>query len=115
MTSLPWIATSHPFDCLLPSQSPSPLSHAPLHMPPPHVGVVMWLLEQTRPHAPQLAALALVLSSQPSLCLLLLQSEKPALQAPLHMPPAQLRVMLLLEQTVPHAPQLSTSVMGSTQ
>ena len=49
--------------------------------------------------------------SQPSICLLPLQSAKPAVQAPLHAPPPHVReAMLFDEHAVPQAPQLFGSV-----
>ena len=56
----------------------------------------------------------LSLISQPSVCLLLSQSAKPVLHAPLQMPPVHCAVTLLLEQTVPHAPQLPALLVMST-
>ncbi len=65
---------------------------------------------QTRPQAPQLFGLFATLTSQPSACLLPLQSAKPVAQAPLHMPPLHVGVgMLLPEHTTPHPPQLFAS------
>src|SRR5579883_1008055 len=63
------------------------------------------------PQAPQLFASLVILISQPSVCLLLLQSAKPLLQSPLQTPPPHEGVMLLLEHTVPHAPQSLTVVI----
>ena len=62
---------------------------------------------QTLPQLPQLLELLVVFSSQPSIFLLLLQSPKPALQAPVHTLAVQVgEAMLLLEQTAPQPPQL---------
>ena len=62
------------------------------------------------PQPPQFAALVLVLISQPSESLSLLQSPKPALQVPLHRPPPQLMSdMLLLEHMTLQPPQLAGS------
>ncbi len=72
--------------------------------PPEHVP------EQTLPQDPQLALLALVLTSQPSVNLLLLQSAKPALQVPLQTPAPHDLVRLAPEQTWPQPPQLLTSL-----
>ena len=59
-------------------------------VPPPH----------TMPQPPQLELLAVVLSSQPSVFLLLLQSANPALHVPLHTPPPQVGdAMLAAEHT----------------
>ena len=67
----------------------------------------VWPPAQTLPQLPQLFALFVVLTSQPSIFLLLLQSPKPALQAPVHTLAVQVgEAMLLLEQTAPQPPQL---------
>lgn len=66
--------TSHPSVCLLLLQSAVPALHEPLQTPAEQVGVAMPVLEHTVPHALQLDALVLRLVSQPSNCLLLLQS-----------------------------------------
>jgi hypothetical protein len=75
----------------------------------------MWpllLAAQLVPHAPQFDASVLVLISQPSICLLLLQSAKPVVHAPpWQLPARHERVMFCVEHVVPHAPQLSTSVL----
>jgi hypothetical protein len=73
------------------------------------------LFEQTVPHEPQFEAFVASTISQPSVCLLLLQSAVPALQLPLQAPAAQLGlVMLLFEQTVPHEPQFEAFVASTT-
>jgi hypothetical protein len=86
----------------------------PLHTLPEHAAV-MWLEEQTMPQPPQLLVLVATFVSQPSVCLLPLQSAKPAVQAPLHTPEVQVWLtMWLLEQTVPQFPQLFGSVLTLT-
>src|SRR5438067_1343441 len=65
----------------------------------------MWLFGQARPQPPQALTLEPILVSHPSVCLLLLQSANPAVQAPLHTPPEQLAAMLLFEQARPQPPQ----------
>lgn len=105
---------SQPSLCLLPLQSAKPAVQVPLHTLPEQAAV-MWLAEQTMPQPPQLLVLVATFVSQPSLCLLPLQSAKPAVQAPLHTPEAQLwMAMWLLEQTVPQLPQLFGSVLTLT-
>src|SRR5437762_3128532 len=75
----------------------------------------MLLLEHTLAQPPQLLASLMVLISQPSASLLLLQSAKPVLQAPLHTPAAQVGVeMLLLEHTLAQPPQLLASLLMLT-
>src|SRR5438477_394590 len=71
----------------------------------------MWLSEQAVPQAPQLAALVSRLVSQPLACLLLSQSPKPPLQAPVQKPPVQVgTAMLLAEQAMAQSPQLAALV-----
>src|SRR5579883_2261888 len=67
--------------------------------------------EQAWLQAPQLAGSLWRFDSQPSTCLLPLQSAKPEAQTPLQMPPPQLGVMLFAEQVRPHVPQF----WGSTE
>ncbi len=110
------VAHSQPLDSLLASQSRKLASQAPLQLLDAQVGVVMWLLEQTLPQAAQLSLSLVVLISHPSICLFKLQSAVPPAQAPVQVPLApggpQVRVgMLLVEQTVPQAPQLRMSVL----
>jgi hypothetical protein len=70
---------------------------------------------QTLPHTPQWVALLMVLISQPSVRLSLLQSAKPALQLPLQLPPTHVAVMLLVEQAIPEQPpHCTTEVLVST-
>ena len=67
------------------------------------------------PQPPQLSGLLTVSTSQPSVSLLLLQSENPAAQAPLHTPAAQLGVGRWLdEQASLQAPQCTGSVWRLT-
>jgi hypothetical protein len=67
------------------------------------------------PQAPQFVSLVVRFVSQPSVCLLLLQSANPAVHTPLQTPAPQVRVaMLFAEQTAPHAPQLFGSVLRLT-
>jgi hypothetical protein len=107
--------TSQPSVCLLLLQSRKPPAQIPLQTPPLHSGVGTWLVEQTVPHPPQLAGLVATLTSQPSTCLLPLQSRKPVAQAPLQTPPLHVVVgMLLGEQTVPHPPQFAGLVATLT-
>jgi hypothetical protein len=87
-------------------QSPQPAAHAPVQLPPAHVGVGMWLLLHTRPHPPQLAALVAGSVSQPSVSLFPLQSDHPVAQVPVQTPAAQVGVgTWLLEQFWPQPPQ----------
>jgi hypothetical protein len=62
---------------------------------------------QTCPQVPQLLELFMRLISQPSACLLALQSAKPAAQVPLQTPEPHVGTgMWLDEQTIPHELQL---------
>ena len=99
------VLISQPSASLLLLQSAKPAVHAPLQTPPVHCAVTL-LVEQTVPQPPQLLVELAMLSSQPSASLLLLQSAKPGLQAPLHTPPPHARVTLLPEHAVPQLPQL---------
>src|SRR5947209_2170354 len=75
----------------------------------------MLFVEQERPQPPQLVAVVLRFDSQPFVCLLLSQSPNPALQAPVHRPPAHaVVVMLLFEQTTPQPPQFVVDVAVAT-
>src|SRR5579883_908325 len=106
---------SQPLVSLLLSQSAKPVLQTPLHAPIAQVGLAMLLFEHTRPQLPQLVGSPATLVSQPLLCLLLSQSAKPALQAPLHAPIAQVgAAMFSFEQTVPQVPQLAGSVFRLT-
>src|SRR5207302_1358962 len=88
LTSVEATAVSQPSDCLLPLQSANPAAQVPLQVLLAHVTVAMWLDEQATPQPPQLVVLDAVLVSHPSVCLLLLQSAKPAAQVPLQVPGA---------------------------
>jgi hypothetical protein len=68
------VLISQPLVCLLLSQLSKPVSQVPTHTLPAHTGVVMWLLEQTVPQAPQWFASVASVTSQPVVCLLLSQS-----------------------------------------
>lgn len=77
-------------------------------LPVEHPTVLVWGgvgLVQLFPQDPQLRTSPAMLVSQPSVCLLPLQSDQPAWQAPLQTPPAQLGVTWLPEQGVLHVPQ----------
>src|SRR5262249_1974374 len=102
---------SHPSPSLLLLQSANPTLQLPLQTLLAHCGLAIWLLEQIAPHALQLFLSLVVLISQPSVCLLPLQSAKPEAQAPLQKPPEQLTVAMLLdEHTVPQPPQFAALV-----
>src|SRR5438105_1520220 len=97
--------TSQPLPCLLPSQSAKPTLQAPSQVPVVHVGVAMFWFEQRTPQPPQLA-IDQTLVSQPSFCLLALQSPQPASHTPVHWLFAHVgALMWLLEQTTPQPPQ----------
>jgi len=101
------VSFSQPSVSLSALQSLVPLAHAPLQMPPAHVGVGTLFVEQTLPtHPPQWFGSVLTLISQPSVSLSPLQSAYPLLQAPTHCPAAHTREMLFPEHDLPtHAPQ----------
>jgi hypothetical protein len=66
---------------------------------------------QTELHAPQLFRSLLTSCSQPSVCLLPLQSANPTSHTPgSHEAPMQAGVTCEVLQTIPHPPQLMTSV-----
>jgi len=93
----------------MPSQSPKPsLQRAMPQTPATQLAVALGI-EHTRLHPPQLVALVLVLVSQP-LATAPSQFPNPAEQVMLHTPPAQPGVPPVVEQRVPQAPQLFTSV-----
>ena len=71
-----------------------------------HDGVT-WLVLHGDPHDPQFDESLRVFDSHPSVALLLLQSENPLRHGPEHTPPEHKGVTLLLEQVMPHDPQLS--------
>src|SRR5579883_3271289 len=90
-------------------QSAKPVMQTPaLQEPAAHIGITL-LVEQASPQPPQLRTSDRELISQPSVCLLPLQSRKPLAQAPVHIPPVQAGVTLLVEQAMAQPPQLRTS------
>src|SRR5207247_524631 len=93
-------------------QSLKPIAHVPLHTEPAQVRVAMPWNEQLNaaPQPPQSLGLVVVSISHPSKRLLLLQSAKLLLHAPVQLPPVQAAVMLLVEHAAPQSPQLSLSV-----
>ena len=80
--------TSAAFVTLLESESTSTAGLQDLQTPAMHC----WPDPHTLPHVPQLFGSVDVLISQPSLCLLALQSVHPAAQAPVQIPAAHVRV-----------------------
>ena len=94
------------------SQSSWPMLHEELQAPIEQTVVPPTMRGHTAPHAPQLAMSSLAETSQPSESFLL-QSRKPALQAPIEqVPPAQRFAALgYWAQTRPQAPQLVTSLV----
>jgi len=106
--------TSQPL-AAMPSQSPYPvlqlaIAHAPAAQP-----AVAWLNAHARPHALQLATLVRVSTSQP-LPAMASQLPKPDAHANEHALPAQVGEALAgVGHTVPHAPQLRTSVASVAQ
>ena len=116
LPQLPQLATSlvrffsQPSARLLALQSAKPALHTPCSQEPATQVRMMFVLAQTAPQPPQLLVSVLTLISQPSTCLLALQSAKPALQVPAWQePPAQARATLFVEHTVPQLPQFRTS------
>jgi hypothetical protein len=103
------VLVSHPF-AKMPSQFAKPgLQEAIAHWLPMQAGVP-FATEHTCPHAPQLLTLVDVLVSHP-FALLPSQFPKPELHAAIvHTPPTQAALAFANEQTVPHVPQLFTSV-----
>ncbi|MBK6533450.1 MAG: hypothetical protein IPF99_28825, partial [Deltaproteobacteria bacterium] len=98
-----------------PSQLPKPEKQAGLHDELAQVAVALAGAGQALPHAPQWAVEVAVLVSQPSVCLLPLQSPKPASQVPAaQLPPEQARATWLVEHTKPQPPQWVTVVLKST-
>ncbi len=105
------IAASQPSASLLLLQSAKPTLQAPLQTELAHVVNAMLLFEQMLLQPPQLAALLDVAVSQPSLCLLPLQSAKPASQVPaLQELATHEREMLFVEHTVLQLPHDATLV-----
>jgi len=98
-------STSQPFVRLSLSQSPKPLSHDPLQLPPLHVGEAMCELEHAMLQPPQWLACVFVLISQPFDRLLPSQSAKSASQeAPSQLPPLHASEMLLAEHAMLQPP-----------
>src|SRR5438105_1143180 len=101
-----------PLVSLVASQFAKPVLQVPLSQEPLLQARLMLFEEQTAPQPPQLLASTAVCVSQPSLSLLLLQSDQPPVQVPLHRPLPQVRVcMLAFEQTLAHPPQLLASML----
>jgi hypothetical protein len=91
-------------------QSPYPALQATEHFPPLQVAVP-FVLEQRCPQAPQLFTSVWVLVSHPLLALPS-QSPRPALQVETpHTPATQFGVPPVVEHLLPHAEQLSESVL----
>jgi hypothetical protein len=110
-----FVFVSQPFVSLLPSQSAYPALQVPLHVALPHVRVAMFVDEQESPHAPQLFTSVCGSDSQPSTCLLLLQSQNPASHAPLHVAPWHCTCATWFdEHTMPQPPQFAGSVADDT-
>jgi hypothetical protein len=103
------VLTSHPSVRLSALQSAWVPVQVPVQAPAVHAAV-MPLDEHAWLQPPQWATVLAVSTSQPSVCLLPLQSARLVRQVPLQTPEAQVRVaMKLLEHTVPQPPQLSGS------
>ncbi len=95
----------------LPSQSANPGLHLANRHAPSAQSLTALAKLQTRPHMPQLLASPRMLTSHPSIKLRL-QSAKPALQVPPHMPPTQVALPLAtIGHIRPHIPQLLVSVV----
>ena len=77
-----------------------------MHALPEQTGDAILFDEHAIPQPPQFPALLVIFTSQPSTCLLLSQSAKPALQVPLQTPLPQFAVMFDAEHTIPQPPQL---------
>jgi hypothetical protein len=111
LAALVWVLVSQPL-AALPSQSPKPVLQVKLQVPAAHVGAALVGDEQTVLQFPQWLGSVWVLVSQPSICLLLLQSAKPAAQVPVQLPLLHRGVVIWLEeQTIPHPPQLFTLLL----
>lgn len=100
------IVVSHPFPAF-PSQSPLPARHWEyVQLPPAHAGTPPWAGHGLL-HAPQLATLVCVFTSQP-FAAFMSQSAKPALQVIPHMPERHAGWALAAPaQVLPHVPQLA--------
>src|SRR5437879_2715658 len=100
---------------MLPSQLPKPPKQEIPHAPAAHEAVPL-VCEQALPQVPQFATVMLVFVSQPSSCLLLLQSPNPTLQLPAHEPAVQATpFMFCVEHSTPQPPQLLVVVVGVSQ
>ena len=109
LTALSWMTLVLASGCR-PSKDdrvPRPEVQAPVQTPLVHVTAAILLVEQEMPQPPQLpVSLPPISVSQPSVCLLPLQSSKNALQAPLQTPAAQVRLTTpAAEQAVAQPPQ----------
>jgi len=71
-----------------------------------------WAFVHWCPQVPQLFTVVLRFVSQPSSCLLALQSAQPAAQAPSQRLPVQCGVAWLAEQAIPQPPQLPPARPG---
>ena len=113
LTSL-LVFVSQPSTGLLLQSAKPGLQDATVQTPTVQAGVP-FATKQTRPQAPQLLTLVVILTSQP-LAGLLSQSAKPGLQlATVHVPPLHPAVPLATAQTFPQLPQLFGSVLVLTQ
>jgi hypothetical protein len=101
---------SQPSVLALPLQSQNPEAQTPLHSPPAQPRNLMLLPEHDAPHAPQLSGSLSTFTSQPSECLLPLQSTNPGLQVPVHTPATHATpARVLCEHSCPHRPQFKMS------
>jgi hypothetical protein len=86
------VAISHP-SAICPLQFRKPSTHAPPHTPSLHDGSACAGAAHVTPQPPQFVASLVVAASQPSVCLLPLQSAKPGVHDPSHAPPEHAGVM----------------------
>jgi hypothetical protein len=86
------------------SQLVNPLAHVGEHAPALHVVDDVPAVLHTKPHVPQLLVSTCVCVSQPSSCLFALQSDQPALHAPVHAPPEHAAVTWVDEHEIPQPP-----------
>src|SRR5262249_23754394 len=101
LATLGGVSTPQPVPSVLPSESAQPGAQAPSHTPPVQLGCGTLLREHGRAQAPQLFGSPSSDTSQPSICLLPLQSAYPGRQAPLHTPaPHETAIRLFGEHTV---------------
>jgi hypothetical protein len=113
--SLP-VSTLHPLAAMVLSQLAKPVAHVVLHVLPTQVTLVTLVVEHGVLQAPQCITSLVVLISQPSVSLLLLQSAKPATQLPLQALAAQVTVAMLFgEQALVQPPQWLGSLVVSIQ